>query len=242
MKSTGAINVVCVKWGHKYKAEDVTRLKAMVERNLSLPHEFYCYTEDSRGVDAQVIPIPHHSDLVAWWNKLALFQYGFGGFSGRLLYFDIDIVIQNNIDDIVWYHPEGLTCVKAYWKGEQAINTTNYNMNVNSSVMSWNQNECAHIWEYFINNKKMVLDKYIGIDRFLYHEGFQLKYWPKGWIYSRLNGYDLRQEYYSYKKRIKYEVFSCPPAKICLLNGVWSMPKGDYDSCLPKQGMELYYD
>lgn len=231
------INVVCVKWGEKYTHYDVNRLQRMVATHLTLPHRFYCYTEDPHGVEALIIPIPRDDDLTVWWNKLALFRPGFGGLTGRMMYFDLDVVIQHNIDDLVWHHSRGLTCVKAYWKGERAINTVNYNMNVNSSVMTWNAGECENIWKYFATHQQEVLNRYIGMDRFLYHEGFELKHWPCGWIYSRLNGMDLRPSYYSYKSHIKHEVFTFSSAKICLLNGVWSMPPEDYQACLPKSGL-----
>lgn len=235
------INVVCVKWGDKYCAQDVNRLRAMVARHLSLPHQFYCYTDNPACVNARIIPIPADNDLTVWWNKLALFQAGFGGLNGRVLYLDLDLVIQHNIDDVVWHHPDGLTCVKAHWKGEQAVNYTNFNMDINSSVMTWNAGDCTAIWDHFAAGKETFLGTYLGMDRFLYHEGFQFKHWPKGWIYSRLNGIDLRCNYYEYKKNIKFEVFLFPSAKICLLNGVWSQAYEARVGSLPLLGLEHYF-
>ncbi|MCA9115267.1 MAG: hypothetical protein KDA79_09270 [Planctomycetaceae bacterium] len=235
--STG-LNVLCVKWGDKYHADDVNRLQAMIAEHLTLPHRFYCYTDDPEGVRADIIPIAVDNRLTVWWNKLALFQRGFGGLEGRMLFLDLDVVVQRNIDDLVWYHPQGLTCVEAFWKGPQAINTVNYNMNINSSVMTWNAGECGAIWNHFAAHETEMLERYIGMDRFLFHEGFELRHWPRGWIYSRLNGIDLRPFYYSYRKHLHCEVFSFPETRICLLNGVWTMPPEKEREFRPKRGLQ----
>ena len=38
--------VVCVKWGTKYGMDYLNNLYAAVRRNLSIPHKFYCLTDD----------------------------------------------------------------------------------------------------------------------------------------------------------------------------------------------------
>ena len=39
------INVCCVYYGNKYKAEYVQKLYNMVKRNLTVPHKFICFTD-----------------------------------------------------------------------------------------------------------------------------------------------------------------------------------------------------
>ena len=84
------INVICVKWGTKYSASDVNRLKRNVERYLTIPHKFICYTEDPKDLECDTISIPADNDLEIYWNKLAMFQKDF--IEGTCLYFDIDAV------------------------------------------------------------------------------------------------------------------------------------------------------
>ena len=48
------IKVVCVKYGTKYGPEYVNKLYNGVKRNLSLPHEFACFTEDGEGLDQNI--------------------------------------------------------------------------------------------------------------------------------------------------------------------------------------------
>ena len=99
------INVLCVKWGTKYSAEDVNHLHDMVQKYLYKPFTFYCHTEDPTGVKANIIPI--EEDLEIYWNKLNLFKPGF--VDGDVnLYLDLDVVIQNDITPLLHYLKDDL--------------------------------------------------------------------------------------------------------------------------------------
>ena len=52
------LNVVCVKYGTKYGADYVNKLFAGVKRHLSIAHTFTCFTEDSSGLDPQIVVQP----------------------------------------------------------------------------------------------------------------------------------------------------------------------------------------
>ena len=43
-------NVICIKWGTKFGADYVNRLYKMVEKNLSIPHRFVCFTDNAEGL------------------------------------------------------------------------------------------------------------------------------------------------------------------------------------------------
>ena len=49
------LNVVCVKYGTKYGADYVNKLFWGVKKHLSLEHTFTCFTEDSQGLDPEII-------------------------------------------------------------------------------------------------------------------------------------------------------------------------------------------
>ena len=57
------VNVVCVKYGNKYDSSQVNILYEMVRRNISLPFSFSCFTDDSSGLDDNIIPIKLDLDL-----------------------------------------------------------------------------------------------------------------------------------------------------------------------------------
>ncbi len=68
--------IVCLKYGNKYSAEYVNKLFAMVKRNLTVPFEFVCFTEDNTDInpDIRVNLIPLISGVVGWWYKPIFFK------------------------------------------------------------------------------------------------------------------------------------------------------------------------
>lgn len=228
----GMINVICVKWGDKFTSDFVNRLYTMVCRNLNYDFKFYCYTDNSESIRSEVniINIPEENELEVWWNKLALFQQGM--FNGTCLFFDLDVVIQNNIDHIIDYlDPSCLTKVKSYWKNDNKTNysvdfndlKSSYDMTNNSSVMLWEAEMISDIWEYFLEDSEYYMLKYRGIDRFIYHEGFKPKTFPRGIVYSRLFGFDLDNGGPRITKE-GYNLYKDDTYPICIFNSYESIP------------------
>ena len=53
------MNVICIKWGTKYTANDVNLLYRMVKKNVKKHSlKFYCFTEDQSCLDKGIIPKP----------------------------------------------------------------------------------------------------------------------------------------------------------------------------------------
>lgn len=224
----------------------------MVNRNLSLDFRFYCYTEDPKGIrqEANIIEIPKDNELEVWWNKLALFQKGM--FDGTCLFLDLDVVIQKNIDHLLNYLDlKCLTKVRSYWKNENkttfSINyddlKSSYDMTNNSSVMLWKADSLCDIWNHFMINPEYYMLKYRGIDRFIYHEGFETKNFPRGEIYSRLFGFDLENG----GPRITengYDLYKDDNYPICIFNSYESTPdpaNGTHIDDSAYQGFEHYW-
>lgn len=92
------LNVVCIKWGDAFDPHYVNALKRGVERNLSLPHRFVCWTEDENGVEAECLPFTH-PEHKGWWQKVFLFEKR-ADMEGPRLFFDLDTVIKGPIDDM----------------------------------------------------------------------------------------------------------------------------------------------
>ena len=46
--------VCCLKYGTKYSADYVNKLFNMVSRNLTVEHQFVCFTEDATGIDERI--------------------------------------------------------------------------------------------------------------------------------------------------------------------------------------------
>lgn len=88
--------IACVRTGNKYPVDYVYKLKAMVERHLSIHHSFICLTDrpqDLEGVETVKISDP---DLIGWWGKMTLFEFSYYS-DEQILYFDLDSVICDDI-------------------------------------------------------------------------------------------------------------------------------------------------
>lgn len=238
------INVLCVKWGTKYSSSYVNMLYDMVKKNLTLPFQMYCYTDDAKDIYSDISIIDMiDDDLEEWWPKLRLFEKGFAGLSGRMLYLDLDTVIQSNLDKLVQYGSSDLTIVKCYWKDGYVVEykpgmdqIRAYRGDINSSVTTWDAGACGYIWDKFFNNPEYYMNKYATDDRFLHFEFEDFNFFPPGWIYSRLNGIGPKDE-----KIDKPPWYFDPNAKICLMNGFHALTPEHFKWAEPYKGLEKYY-
>lgn len=106
------LTVACYLWGDPagespYSAADVHLLKRMVDRHLTVPHEFVCITDrpgqfdgsEVRAVKLPQMPIEHG---MYGCQKLLTFHPIAATFIGeRILAIDLDVVIVANFDSIV---------------------------------------------------------------------------------------------------------------------------------------------
>jgi len=105
------LKVVCFKWTRNttgymlpavcdYGPKHVRILKAMVERNLSIPHSFICITDDPTGLDdIQTIPLwDKCRNLGGCYNRLYAFSEDMRSLIGdRFVMIDLDCVITGDI-------------------------------------------------------------------------------------------------------------------------------------------------
>ena len=131
------LTVACLKWGRKYGSEYVLRLQSMVERHLTVPHEFVCVTDDAIGL-AGVDTLPCSDGLEGWWNKLRFFADKPFGLSGRLLFLDLDIVVIRSLDEMVSCQ-QGFVIIRDFMKPTD----------LNSSVFLLDVGHHTEVWERF---------------------------------------------------------------------------------------------
>lgn len=124
--------VSCVWWGNLYNVQYVERLRNMVARNLTIPYEFVCLT-DHPSVPEGVTKVPLDTTKTGWWNKIHLFKPGLFGDATRIMYFDLDVVITNNLDK--------LACVQEEFCMIENFGPNKRHSAHNSSVLVWTPNE-----------------------------------------------------------------------------------------------------
>ena len=204
------ISVICVKSGLKYNSFDVNNLYNMVRKYLPIDFTFYCYTDDPAGIDPQINIIPIETLYEGVWNKLSLFNLDLG----KTLYFDLDLIIQNDLTALL--DKQLFTLVKCYWKPLDELESWDHN--INSSVMLWHGDENKEIYDRFVITPDTYMRKYFGIDHFIYHEGFSYDVWDENLIYSRGFGRNKKDWY-----NPSPDPYWIDNGLVCLFNG----PKKD---------------
>ena len=147
----GIVDCACVIHGNKYDWCYVERLYNMVKRHSTRPIRFHVFTEPDRYVpDHMIKHVLQDWPGIAgpkksWWYKMQMLEPG--RISGRLLYFDLDIVIVDNIDWMQGLDARYFWSIRDFrhlwrpsWKG------------MNSSVMLWDTTRFAWIWKEFQKN------------------------------------------------------------------------------------------
>ena len=86
-----------------YTPDYVSKLYRSLKRNTSVPFKFICYTNSmklQKVVEAdnfEVRKLPFADEYTGYWHKLSLFSPE-ANLMGPCLYFDLDVVILDNID------------------------------------------------------------------------------------------------------------------------------------------------
>jgi len=89
--------IICVlKSGGDFGVSYVSKLKHMLTRHVTVPYEFICLT-DVLAVSCLCKTIKLQDDYPGWWSKIELFRKGLVD-ADRIVYFDLDTVILDNID------------------------------------------------------------------------------------------------------------------------------------------------
>lgn len=177
------VNVLCMKWGVKYPAEYVNKLRSAVARNLALPHRFVCLTDDASGLDPSIetFPIPAMpvdiSGPERGWTKILTFSDRLYDLEGQCLFLDLDLLIMQSIDEVFRY-PGDVLIIKDWLKRDGTGN---------SSVYRFEIGKHPQVLQEFIARWPALKQEYRNEQEFisavlLKHNALQ--YWPNGWCKS----------------------------------------------------------
>ena len=178
------MNIILLKHGTKYCAEDVNKIYHSLKNYTSA--NFYCFTEDKTNVIIDCIDIPRKPKLMRWWNKMHLFREDFE-LKGKCVLFDLDIKILSDpfsyINNIDWNYP---TFMRDAWKKDKFFRKHSYDTELNSSILAWTSQQNSYIWDIFSKNIDYNTRKYKGIDRFFWHEKIEWRTFDNG-IYDTID-------------------------------------------------------
>lgn len=117
---------VCV--GDKYPDYYVQRLQREVKKYLSMEHRFLCLSD--REIDG-IWTVRPLNDLQGWWQKVNLFSPNLA--PGENVYFDLDVVITGNLDEMVSKYSQTSFACPLNW-------AQSGHGGCQSSVMMWKAN------------------------------------------------------------------------------------------------------
>lgn len=161
------IHCACVIHGDVYPWHYVDRLHNMLHRALPGGMHLHVYTEPDRAVPDHMTK--HELTLwkgvggarKSWWYKMQLFNPEH--FSDNLLYFDLDTIIVRDLEWLTRLSTNYLWSIRDFrhlQKQEQQL--------MNSSVMWWNVERFADVWQGFCNGGVMdTVRRYPGDQDYL---------------------------------------------------------------------------
>lgn len=193
MSDTQPCNIICLKWGTRYPAEFANILYHSVKRHLHRPFRFVCVTDDATGLDENIdaVPFPENPrpDVYKNWpnifSKLAILQDGFANLQGPTLFFDLDVVITEDIDCFFEYKP-GKNCIIHNWiEWHKTLFRKRPNIG-NSSIFRFEAGKSNYIYETFLREFDEANDtsKYPTEQAFLTHAMDEVYWWPEDWAKS----------------------------------------------------------
>jgi len=170
------INISVVKYGSAYTCQYVNDFYEMLKSKTTIPFTFWVHTEYSDGLNPEfkIIPIDKVDPVGRRYHKLDLFETDL--LVGKNFNFDLDIIINKNIDHYLQYTPQKLTLLLANYKDKTAVRKTNIIRKtnkdglINSSVFCWNSG-CDSVKQILKTHYASVPDKYNGsLDNFIFWE------------------------------------------------------------------------
>ncbi len=174
----------------------------MCSKQISYPFEIFCYTDNHDGISKNINILPYVEndfDIVVY-NKLFLFSKEINDLlpDGDRVYFDLDLVIKKNIDDIVTFKQGDLTLIDAEWRGKRDLGFPVFHHTFNSSCMTWSGNSPQKIWEFVNKDIEFFITKYRwGMDSFLFYEkqniNVDITHFLPRKFYSYLYGVDIAE-------------------------------------------------
>jgi hypothetical protein len=154
------LSVVTFAWNgktstnqHAYRAKDVNTLARMVSRNLSVPHEFVCVTDqEDAEFDPSVRVLPlweWGSDLPMQYRRLWMFRRDIGeSFAPRILMLDLDCVILDDLRPVI-DRTEPFVIKACQSKYMRRRRTKCRNQLYNASMILMDAGARPEVWERF---------------------------------------------------------------------------------------------
>lgn len=142
------ITIACVlKTGGVYDFKYVNALANAVAKNVTIPYEFTCITNDDTNFNNNVHKIiKFKHDFPKWWGKIELFRpHVFE--TEQVFFLDLDTVIVKNMDEIISY--SGKFCgLRDFYKI----------ISLGSGLLSWQPKYHHNIYNNFLPKSRYIMN------------------------------------------------------------------------------------
>ena len=175
------INILCVKHGVKYSAEYVNILYSMCKRHCSLDFNFYCLTDDAKGLDKNILVKMLPNNLAGWWSKMYMFSNKLD-IKGEILYMDLDVVIANNIDKLFTFADDNWAIIRDFLRNQNKTW-----QKYNSSVIKFTSGDLDKMWQDFTIGQADIQRRFRGDQDYIFYWAQKNKkatLFPDEWIQS----------------------------------------------------------
>lgn len=209
MKET--VKFITLKWGTKYGPEYVNRLHDAIKNTYSGPFEFYCFTDNSRGLKCRTYPIemlPHFKSNVFTVCKLDLFNKM--PMVGPYVLLDLDLLVLRDLkpyfDEYQFREPR---MIYNYWTDPERIYRSYYTGDcyVNSSFVTWTGDQLKWMHDKFVENKEVVGFRFKTFDKFIFYSSRkEIGYHPRKTVYAYSFGAEYPEDRDIYKYRPDYYI------------------------------------
>ena len=175
------LNVICLKHGTKYSPAYVNKLYNMIERHLTVPHRFVCFTDNPLELNPkiEIRMLPQNQRIQGWWWKPYIFKADHFPTGDTNLFFDLDMVIVGNIDKLANYLPTefvGLEDVSRVFKTVP--------QKLGSAVLKWPSGKFHDICDDLYDDPS-ITTRFPGDQDYIWkkYQG-TIRFFPAEWIVS----------------------------------------------------------
>ena len=184
------VNVICMKYFTRYGPHYANRLRRAVQRHLSRPFRFVCFTDDPTGLDdaIEAHPLPPlnvpKQFYPSAWLKLAFFQNGLADLQGPTLVLDLDLVIVDSLDCFFDYEPDRICIIHNWIEWRKTLLRPRPDIG-NSSVFRFNAGESQFVLDSFHSETEHALRDFPTEQSYLTKAIRPRKtWWPEEWVRS----------------------------------------------------------
>jgi hypothetical protein len=185
------VQFITFKWGTKYGPEYVNRLFRSLTNTYSGKFTFNCITDDPTGFDdgidvTDISSIISETKVFAMPKMFALNEDF--PIKGNLCIIDLDVLIHNDLYlYFKEYNFEEPRFLESLWQDKDHAYRTYHQAScmVNSSLLTWKNDQLNYLYQFYINNKEIIEYKYNSFDRFIFYNFYdKLKFHPRKVAYA----------------------------------------------------------